>query len=164
MTEKEAINVLTSLSIDVGGMHYPELRKYEHAIEEIICLLLAKVPPTLSELEEAYDNGYRAAEADFHKPAQQWIHVKYRPMDDEERKDYEEIFGPLADDEAVMFDCKMPQDGQEVWVCSKCGDVWQDTCRSDEGIYLEENWDWLDIVAWMPYIRPEPWRGDADDI
>ena len=93
----------------------------------------------------------------------QWIPVKTRPMDDEERKYYEETFGLLEDDEAVMFDCKMPQAGQEVWVCSKCGNVWQDTCQIDEGIYLEENGDWLDIVAWMPYIRPEPWRGDSDD-
>lgn len=93
-------------------------------------------------------------------PAPQWIPVKYRPMDDEERKDFEETFGPLADDEAVMFDCKMPQDGQEVWVCSKCGNVWQDTCQIDEGICLEDNGDWLDIVAWMPYIRPEPWKGE----
>lgn len=108
----------------------------------------------LSYDRHQYEKGYADAKAE-----QQWIRVEYRPMDDEERKDYEETYGPLADDEAVMFDCKMPQDGQEVWACSKCGDVWQDTCQIDEGIYLEENGDWLDVVAWMPYIRPEPWKG-----
>lgn len=93
-----------------------------------------------------------------------WIPVKTRPMDEEEKRYWEEhydyTFG--EDYDGIMFDCPMPEDGQEVWVCSKCGNVWQDTCEVDAGIFLEDNGDWDDIVAWMPFKRPEPWRGEAD--
>lgn len=99
--------------------------------------------------------------------APQWIPVKFRPMDEEEKqslKPYlEEHYGYTFEDyDGIMFDCPMPEDGQEVWVCSKCGNVWQDTCVVDEGIGLEENGDWEDIVAWMPFNRPEPYKGEED--
>ena len=98
------------------------------------------------------------------QPEQRWTPIKVRPMDDEERKEWSERIGyDIEYDEAVMFDCPMPDDGQEVWVCSKCGNVWQDTCRIDEGIYLEENGDWLDIVAWMPFDKPEPYREEGGE-
>ena len=46
-----------------------------------------------------------------------WIPVKFRPMDLEEREYWEEQFGEeLADEDAVMFDCPMPEDGQEILV------------------------------------------------
>lgn len=94
---------------------------------------------------------------------QQWIPVKTRPMTEEERQYYSEMYGyDVEYEETVMFDCKMPEDGQEIWVCSKCGNVWQDTCVVDEGIGLEENGDWLDIVAWMPFEKPKPWKGEDD--
>lgn len=97
------------------------------------------------------------------QPEPRWIPVKTRPMDEEERKYYlEELGWSLDDNEAVMFDSLMPGDGQEIWVCSKCGNVWQDTCEVDEGIGLEGNGDWDDIVAWMPYERPSPWKGEAE--
>lgn len=94
--------------------------------------------------------------------APQWIPVKFRPMDEEEKQYWEEHYGYKfgEDFDCKMFDCPMPEDGQEVWVCSKCGNVWQDTCVVDEGIGLEENGDWYDIVAWMPFNRPEPYKGE----
>lgn len=97
-----------------------------------------------------------------------WIPVKTRPMDEEEKqsiKPYlEEHYGYTFDEcDCILFDCPMPDDGQEVWVCSKCGNVWQDTCVIDEGIGLEENGDWDDIVAWMPFERPKPWKGEANE-
>ena len=93
------------------------------------------------------------------QPEQRWIPVKTRPMDEEEREHFIESIGwPLDADEAVMFESIMPRDGQEVWVCSKYGNVWQDTCVVDEGIGLEGNGDWQDIVAWMPFERPDPYK------
>ena len=39
-----------------------------------------------------------------------------------------------------------------------------DICEIDGGLYgLEGNGDWDDIVAWMPFKRPEPWKRDAEE-
>ncbi len=98
------------------------------------------------------------------QPEHRWIPVKTRPMDEEEKQYWEEHYGYKfgEDFDGIMFDCSMPEDGEEVWVCSKCGNVWQDVCEVDEGIGLEGNGDWEDIVAWMPFIRPEPYKGEDE--
>ena len=91
------------------------------------------------------------------QPEQQWIPVKFRPMDSEEREYWEEQFGEKpADKDAVMFDCPMPEDGQEILVSYR---KWinMDKCEIDGGCYgLEGNGDWEDVVAWMPL--PEPYK------
>lgn len=93
-----------------------------------------------------------------------WIPVKTRPMTAEERQNWEEYYGFQFDDEdAVIFDCPMPQDGQAVWVTTKNGYLFKDVCENDDGLCgLEENGDWDDIVAWMPVYKPEPYREDGD--
>lgn len=93
---------------------------------------------------------------------QQWIPVKTRPMTDEEREHFADVLDYIPeDDEAVMFDCLMPEDKQRIWICTKCGNVFDDVCEDDDGfIGLEGNGDWDDIVAWMPMDRPEPYEGD----
>lgn len=81
-------------------------------------------------------DGERAIEALKALPSVQseprWIPVKTRPMTEEERQYYSELYGyDIEYEEAIMFDCKMPKDGQEIWVCSKCGNVWEDTWSDD---------------------------------
>ena len=80
-----------------------------------------------------------------------WIPVTTRPMDSEEREYWSDHFGyPLDDEDAVIFNCKMPEDGQEILV-SYSTFVSMDTCEIDGGCYgLEENGDWEGITAWMP--------------
>ena len=94
------------------------------------------------------------------QPEQQWIPVKFRPMDSEEREYWEEQFGEeLADEDAVMFDCQMPKDGQEILVSYR---KWinMDKCEIDGGCYgLEGNGDWEDVVAWMSL--PEPYEEEV---
>lgn len=93
--------------------------------------------------------------------AQQWIPIKMRPMDAEEREYWKSHFDyELVDEDAVMFDCKMPDDGQEIlvsyrkWIC-------MDKCEIDGGCYgLEGNGDWDGVVAWMPL--PEPYEEEHD--
>ena len=106
----------------------------------------------------AYEVGYVEGMAD----ARQWIPVKTRPMTEEEREYWSEYYGyDVEYEDANMFDCQMPEDGQEVWVCFKSGYVAEDVCDNDDGmIGLEGNGDWDDVVAWMPRIRPEPWKGE----
>lgn len=98
--------------------------------------------------------------------AQQWIPVRMRPMDSEEREYWEEHAGfTLTDDMAQTFDCPMPDDGQRIWVQTKNGFIFDDVCDSDcDGIGLEGNGDWGDIVAWMPMSVPEPWKGEEDEV
>ena len=90
----------------------------------------------------------------------QWIPVKTRPMTVKERDYYENVWdADLSDDEAVIFDCPMPEDKQEIWVSTKNGNVFQDTCENDDGyIGFEGNGDWYDIAAWMPIFKPEPYK------
>lgn len=91
---------------------------------------------------------------------QRWIPVMMRLMDSEEREYWEDQFGEkLEDEDAVMFDCPMPEDGQEIlisykkWICiDKCEIAYG-------GLYgLEGNEDWEGVLAWMPL--PEPWKGE----
>ena len=91
------------------------------------------------------------------QPEQRWIPVRMRPMDSEEREYWEEQFGEeLADEDAVMFDCPMPEDGQEILVSYRKW-ISMDKCEIDGGCYgLEGNGDWEDVVAWMPL--PEPYK------
>ena len=108
-------------------------------------------------ISDAYFALGKALEALGKEP--KWIPIKFRPMDEEEKQFFEEYYGYEFDD-GIIFDSPMPENGQEVWVCSKCGNVWQDTCMIDDGYWLEENGDWEDIVAWMPFNRPEPYKGE----
>lgn len=95
---------------------------------------------------------------------QQWIPIKTRPMTDEEKDYYSDILG--VDPEyygGYMFDCQMPEDKQRVWVQTKNGYIFDDVCEVDDGISLEGNGDWDDIVAWMPMFVPKPWEGEGND-
>lgn len=86
-----------------------------------------------------------------------WIPVKNAPMDSEERGYWEDQFGKeFEDEDAVMFDCPMPEDGQEILVSYRKW-ISMDKCEIDGGCYgLEGNGDWEDVTAWMPL--PEPYR------
>lgn len=94
--------------------------------------------------------------------AQQWIPVKTRPMTNEEREHFADVLDYIPDDDdAVMFDCLMPEDKQRIWICTRCGNVFDDVCEDDDGfIGLEGNGDWDNIVAWMPMDKPEPYKGE----
>ncbi|MBR3280127.1 MAG: hypothetical protein IKG01_14680 [Lachnospiraceae bacterium] len=96
------------------------------------------------------------------QPEQKWIPVKFRPMDSEEREYWEEQFGEeLADEDAVMFDCSMPEDGQEILVSYRKW-ISMDKCEIDGGCYgLEGNGDWDGVIAWQPL--PEPYKEDMED-
>ena len=97
------------------------------------------------------------------QPEQRWIPVKTRPMTEGEWQYWEEHTGvELEAEDAVFFDCQMPDDGQEIWVCYKGGTVSEDVCESDDFCGLEGNGDWSDIVAWMPRIKPDPWKGKEE--
>ena len=96
--------------------------------------------------------------AERRKAEPQWIPIKTRPMSAENREYYEIFFGWELGDDAVDFVCKMPEDGQAIWVCKNTGVVLSDICVRDKNIGLEINGDWKDIVAWMSLEIPEPYK------
>ena len=92
----------------------------------------------------------------------EWHPIKYRPMMEEEKEHYELY---EDDDEAEMFDCVMPEDGEKILITYEvdvCGKkkryVSAETCEYDGYYYGLEDNDWDGAVAWMPF--PEPFEGE----
>lgn len=79
---------------------------------------------------------------------QKWIPMTTRPMTEEEMTFYSE----WAEYGAEIFDCPLPEDGQEVLV-SYGGYVCVDTFCKDDGCYFE-GVDIGDVDAWMPLPMP----------
>lgn len=85
--------------------------------------------------------------------AQQWIPIKTRPLAEDEKEEH--------GDWEYIYDCPLPDDGQEVLVTDCYGNVEMDTfCRDYEGVYFEDNCDDGEVLAWMPI--PEPYRKEGD--
>lgn len=81
----------------------------------------------------------------------EWIPVKFHKITDEERQE-----NGYPEEWDIVFDCKMPDDGQEILVSTRWG-VSQDTAYDDiDECYLENHDDWEDVDAWMPL--PKPYR------
>lgn len=101
--------------------------------------------------------GYAIKKGTQYEERPQWNPIKYRPMTEEEVRETEERWGiKLTIDERVCFACSMPEDDQEILVCTGWGHIFIDRCEidPDDGYALEENGDWDGIVAWMPLPKP----------
>lgn len=80
-----------------------------------------------------------------------WIPIKTRPMTEEERGGYK-IVGV-----DWIYDCPLPESGQDVLVSTKYGyGVDITTFYDDDGCYFECYEDEGDVLAWMPL--PEPYK------
>lgn len=80
---------------------------------------------------------------------QRWIPFTRRPMTEEEQKDYPNC--------TFMFDCVLPDDGDEILVSNERF-VWMDTfCNDVDGCYLDRGDDIDEDMAWMP--PPKPYKG-----
>ena len=93
---------------------------------------------------------------------QQWIPLKTRPMDEEERKEWSEKLGYDIDyDEAVIYVSQLPDDQQVVLTCNQYGTIAIDTFEQDPdyGCSFYENGDMDGIIAWMPL--PEPYKEET---
>ena len=110
---------------------------------------------TCEEIDETID---QQPTADV---VQGWIPIKTRPLTIEERKEFEEECGfELEDEYAVAFECRMPEDGQDILVCNDTY-VWEDICEKDTyGFGLENAGDWIGVTAWMPV--PDLYRKEEE--
>ena len=77
-----------------------------------------------------------------------WIPFTRRPMTEEEQEDYPNC--------TFIFDCDLPDDGDEILVSSGRF-VWMDTFCNDDGCYLDGGDDIDEDMAWMPL--PKPYKG-----
>ena len=78
-----------------------------------------------------------------------WIPIKTRPMTSEECEEY-------GVDDGYIYDCPLPDGGDEVLISTKWG-VEKTTFYTDDGYYFEQYEDDGDVLAWMPL--PEPYKG-----
>lgn len=83
----------------------------------------------------------------------EWIEIKFREPTEEERQESEDIYGVNCD---KVFDCLLPEDGEEVLLATSYGTTVIDTFYRDDGCYFE-NYDAEDIKAWaeLPKFREE---------
>jgi len=88
-----------------------------------------------------------------------WIPMTTRPMTEEEKDRYREQLEYV--DDAVIFNCPLPDDGQEVLI-TVYGETELDTFYNDsvDGCYFE-NRDIDDVEAWMS--KPKPYKADRED-
>ena len=77
-----------------------------------------------------------------------WIPFTRRPMTEEEQEDYPDC--------TFIFDCVLPDDGDEILV-SNGRFVWMDTFCDDDRCYLDGGDDIDEDMAWMPL--PKPYKG-----
>jgi len=84
----------------------------------------------------------------------EWIPMTKRPMTDDEKEYYKEELEYC--DDAEIFDCKLPEDDEEVLITMN-GWVTIDTFDRDftDGCSFE-GYDIDDVKAWMPL--PEPYK------
>ena len=72
----------------------------------------------------------------------EWIPIKTRSLTEEEKEEYP--------DWSFVYDCQMPEDGQEVLVSTKWGVNIDIYCKCIDGCYFENYCDDDDVLAWMP--------------
>ena len=87
----------------------------------------------------------------------EWIPIKSRPMDEEERAEWSAKIGyDIEYEDAIIYTSQLPDDGEEVLTCDRYGNVGFDTFNNDSeyGCYFEENGDMDGITAWMPLPKP----------
>lgn len=82
-----------------------------------------------------------------------WHKVTTRPLTDEEVAYYAEM---EMDGIEYIFDCEMPDDGQEILIATKWGTD-KDICSNDAeyGIGLEGSGDWDGVYAWAEMPKYE---------
>ena len=106
------------------------------------------------------DAGHRAVEI-IEQIAEEyndgWIPVKTRQMTEEEKEYYSEY---LFDGNGYIYECPLPDDGQEVLITSKYGSVDMTTFYTDYGNYFENYEDYDEVIAWQPL--PEPYQQNGE--
>lgn len=89
-----------------------------------------------------------------------WIPIKTRSLTNKEKEEYADL-GYSEDSIDSMYDCPLPNDGEEVLITTRYDEVTTDTFYRDEGCYFETYCDKDDVKAWMS--KPTPYKGESGD-
>lgn len=105
-----------------------------------------------------FDEELRAIHDGIPQRTERWIPITSRPMTEEEKEHYKTH--PEYQDDYRIFNCKLPDDGQEVLI-SVYGGVEVDSFVQDanDGCYFEGR-DIYDVDAWMPL--PLPYKQEVE--
>lgn len=91
----------------------------------------------------------------------QWIPITFRQANEDEYKEFIERYDDIPREECKVYDCRMPDDGQEVLVTTCGGHVCEDIFCADPDYYGFENCsDPGDAIAWMP--KPKAYKRGGD--
>lgn len=95
-----------------------------------------------------------------------WIPIKTKKLSPEEIREFcEETheFSPEEMDGAWSYDCKLPDDEQDVLVTTKYGVSLTTFYNDNYGAYFEnyEDEDEDDVLAWM--LLPEPYKKEENE-
>lgn len=107
---------------------------------------------TAEEIAGAFDVAFRALEQE-----PKWIPIKTRKLTDVEEQDMIENSNSYY---TYMFDCLLPEDGEEVLVTTSTGEVTATTFYDEglDGCYFEYYEDDGDVIAWMP--KPKSYKAE----
>lgn len=91
----------------------------------------------------------------------EWIPITFRQATDDEYKEFIRRFDDIPREECKVYDCRMPDDGQEVLVTTCGGYVCEDIFSADPDYYGFENCsDPDDAIAWMP--KPKAYKKEGE--
>lgn len=94
--------------------------------------------------------GYKTAKAEA-TPPDKWVPITMRKLTPEEIRECNERYGADIGDEALAFDCQLPEDGQEVLITTAWGVVSITTFNADpDDCYFEDYEDGDEVIAWRP--------------
>lgn len=113
----------------------------EEAIERLKSI---DIREALQEDYEAIDMAISALSKD------KWIPFTRRPMTEEEQEDYPDC--------TFMFDCDLPEDGEEILISSGRFVSLDTFCVDVDGCYLDGGDDIDEDMAWQPL--PKPYRAE----
>lgn len=91
-----------------------------------------------------------------------WIPIKTRPLTNKEKEEYADL-GYSEDSIDSMYDCPLPEDGEEVLITTRYDEVTTDTFYRDEGCYFETYCDKDDVKAWMQLPKPYKAEGSGEE-
>lgn len=122
---------------------------------------------TKDDMTNEYLKGYNACKSII-QPTSEWIPIKYRPLNVDERIQFADHYGIEYSDtiDEKAFDCPMPEDGQEILISTAWGVRADVACNDVDGegfvcYGLENNDDWDGVDAWMP--MPTPYEKGAQE-